>query len=64
VFRFAWSDRMGTIGSDLMIGDITDADLSAAIMFAIDEARADGFSDEEIIRMLTDVVEGLRHGLS
>jgi hypothetical protein len=55
---------MGTIGSDLMIGDITDADLSAAIMFAIDEARADGFSDEEIIRMLTDVVEGLRHGLS
>jgi len=47
-----------------MIGDITDADLSAAIMFAIDEARADGLSDEEIIRMLTDVVEGLRHGLS
>ena len=46
-----------------MSGNRTDADLAAAILAAIDEAREHGIPDERIIEMLADIVKGLREAL-
>jgi hypothetical protein len=41
----------------------TDTELAEAILAAIDEAREHGVSDERIVEMLVDIVNGLREAL-
>lgn len=41
-----------------------DTALESAILAAITEAREHGVPDERIIKMLAEIVQGLREGLS